>query len=51
MLADPEPLCVQQELLVATTVKDLSLSTFDGLLGLGLPGISHVRQDLSVLPS
>ena len=30
---------------MATTVKDLSLGTFDGLLGLGLPGISHARQD------
>lgn len=45
VLAEPEPLCVRQELLVATTVKDLSLGTFDGLLGLGLPGISHARQD------
>eukprot|EP00435_Cladocopium_sp_Y103_P000251 s2146_g1.t1 len=45
VLAEPEPLCVRQELLVATTVKDLSLGTFDGLLGLGLAGISHARQD------
>ena len=34
-----------QELVVATAVQELSLSTFDGLLGLGLPGIAHVQQD------
>ena len=37
-----------QEFLVATSVKDLDLGTFDGLLGLGLPGLSHVQQDINL---
>ncbi|CAK8986955.1 unnamed protein product [Durusdinium trenchii] len=45
LLTQPQPLCVNQEFLVASSVQDLDLSTFDGLLGLGLPGLSHVRQD------
>ncbi|CAE7716813.1 PGA [Symbiodinium sp. CCMP2592] len=45
LLADPDNLCLRQELLVASEVKDISLTTFDGILGLGLPGISHAHQD------
>ena len=42
----PVELLALEELVVATAVQELSLSTFDGLLGLGLPGIAHVQQDL-----
>ncbi|CAJ1405340.1 unnamed protein product [Effrenium voratum] len=45
LLAKPVPLCVEQEFLVAKQVSDLSLNTFDGILGLGLPGLSHANQD------
>ncbi|CAE7932643.1 PAG2, partial [Symbiodinium sp. KB8] len=45
LLADPDNLCLRQEFLVASEVKDISLTTFDGILGLGLPGISHAHQD------
>ena len=41
----PMELLALEELVVATAVQELSLSTFDGLLGLGLPGIAHVQQD------
>lgn len=37
--------CVEQEFVLAKKLVVLDTSTFDGLLGLALPGLAHVQQD------